>query len=560
MGILYPSTGIDAFSIPSNPQTTTLSSAGSSTRDHPTSHADMGAAIVALESNAAPLAHDHSGTDPSGLDLWVTNKLDQSATHQNADTDTYPTAIHHTIGLQPFQAAAGNHAHDYNGPSIFNQPYIICTSTTRPLNPFPGLTIWETDTNCARVWSSFVDNTLVSGLDYEYLFNSNNSATSLDSDIFTQTYVIGNGTTQGSMGAPAPGNCEWHEGSNVTARCIAQAVVEGSDTFSSDQQELQFVTGGHVQGQFGAGGKGSGSKESGPQGTPSNDAYLRMSSDGQSYVRFAVGYGAVAISYTVSGYAGEAILGAVGATTNVANTTWLCKAIGNTYTLYSNGQPILSVVDYNNVVNTGADYRGWGIGMQACVGEGAQYNPNSVAQILVIDQPTYTTELTWQLLAWGAVPHLRASANFQQEIFVTTEVLLFIDLIFLVIEWDWSVEHFMNPEVSQTDITIQEAGHYNVHAAVAWNPAYASFDHSLVGITVNGQDIGANNWQFTQGFNTSPGFSQTQDMYLSYKFAKGDVIRVVAATNSNVPTYTYYATGPYTQTCYVELDFVGPPT
>lgn len=558
MGILYPSGGIDSFSIPSNPQTTTLSSGGTSTRDHPTSHADMGAAIVALETNTSPLAHDHSGTDPSGQDLWVTNKLAQANTHESADTDQYPMSLHHTIGMGPFQAAAGNHAHDYNGPSIFNQPYVVCTSTTRPLNPFPGMTIWETDTNCARVWSSFENNTLTSGLDYEYLFNSNNNAKSLDPNIFQQTYVTGTAPGDGAMGAPNPGDCHWFEGANVTCRCIAQAIVDGASHFSSDKQEIQFLTGGYAMGTFGAGGKGNGAKAAGPHGSPTNDAYLRMSDDGQSYVRFAVTYGGVAISYTTSGADNEVVLGAIGATTNTINTTWLCKAIDNTYSIYRDGVPILSAVDYNNVVNMGEDYRGWGIGMQACPGQNAQYNPNSITNVLVIDQPTYTTQLTWQLLSWGSVPHLRASANFEQEIYVTTEVLLFIVILFFVIEIDWPVAHYMNPEVSQSDIIIQEPGHYQIHAAVAWNPHYASFDHSMVGITVNGQDVGINNWQHMIGNGTSPGFSQTQEAYGSYRFAKGDVVRVVAATNSSIPTYTYYSTSPYTQTCYVELDFIGP--
>lgn len=756
MAIVYPN-GIDSFSVPSNPQATTLSSGGSSTRDHPQSHSDMGLAIMALEATAAQLDHDHSGaqvgivvnettagmlasndvqivsvigsptggtftlavgsyatanlpynvtasalqtalqgltgvgagnvtvagsgtssyivvfggslantavptltataaltggtspkisvvhttvgsigvsevqqiafgsvptggtftlafngqttadlaynttatniqTNLQGLstigsgnaavtgsvggpftvtfqgtmadapqalvrvtnnltgNLFATNRLGQANTHEFPDTDLYPTSLHHTIGRGPFQAAAGNHAHDYNGPSIFNQPYLVVTSTSRPLNPFPGLVIWETDTNCARVWSSFEDNTLVSGLDYEYLFNSGNSATQLDPTIFRQTYPVGVPGYDGAMGAPLAGDCVWYEGGNTACRCIAQAVVEGASTFSSDKQEIQFVTGGYGQGTFGAGGKGSGSKLTGPQGTPTNDAYLRMSEDGQSYVRYAVCAGYVVISYTVSGPANEVVLGSIAATTGNTGTTWLCTAIGNTYSIYSNGQAILSSVDYNNVINSGVNYRGWGIGMQACVGEGAQYNPNSVASVLVIDEPTYTTELTWQLLNWGAVPHLRASANFEQEVYVTTEILLFIVILFFVIEWDWQVEHFMNPEVSQSDITIQEAGHYSIHAAVAWNPGYASFDHSMVGITVNGQDVGINNWQF----GAPNGFGQTQDASGSYRFAKGDVVRVVAANNSSIPTYTYYSTGPFSQACYVELDFIGP--
>ena len=49
-------------------------------------------------------SHDHTG----GVDGPI---LDQSETHQNADTDVATTSLHHTIGTTATQAAAGNHIH-----------------------------------------------------------------------------------------------------------------------------------------------------------------------------------------------------------------------------------------------------------------------------------------------------------------------------------------------------------------------------------------------------------------------------------------------------------------
>src|ERR1700756_1567701 len=60
MGIVYPD-NIDSFSVPGLPEDTSLSSAGTSTRNHTESHQDLGLAVVALETNAAQLSHDHSG-------------------------------------------------------------------------------------------------------------------------------------------------------------------------------------------------------------------------------------------------------------------------------------------------------------------------------------------------------------------------------------------------------------------------------------------------------------------------------------------------------------------
>lgn len=101
----YPASN-DSFRAPDNPSSVVTASSGDSTRNHAQSHQDMGDAIMALETNATPLTHDHSGTEAR-----PSQKLSQANTHQSPDTDTGLGAIHHTLGLGATQAAPGNHTH-----------------------------------------------------------------------------------------------------------------------------------------------------------------------------------------------------------------------------------------------------------------------------------------------------------------------------------------------------------------------------------------------------------------------------------------------------------------
>jgi hypothetical protein len=163
VGIVYPG-GIDSFNEPSLPESTPLSEAGTGTRNHVEHHRDLGNAVVAIEQNAAFKDHDHSGSGSTAHG----NKLAQANTHQNADTDSSASSIHHTLGARnaadlgvadanltagQWKAAAANHTHDYNGLSLINQPLRLCTSTTRPVNPAFGTIIYETDSNVVRVWA-----------------------------------------------------------------------------------------------------------------------------------------------------------------------------------------------------------------------------------------------------------------------------------------------------------------------------------------------------------------------------------------------------------------------
>ena len=104
----YPAS-LDTFQVPDAPSTTPLSQAGTgNSRSHVNLHADVGAAVMALELNASQITHVHDGTGIQGAQLSQVN------THQNSDTDKFTNSIHHTIDptqKSSTQSAAANHIH-----------------------------------------------------------------------------------------------------------------------------------------------------------------------------------------------------------------------------------------------------------------------------------------------------------------------------------------------------------------------------------------------------------------------------------------------------------------
>lgn len=135
--------GLDIFNEPSSPEFTALSSAGeggSNTRNHVEHHRDLGDAIEAVQAEAARKGHDHSG---DSSDTSKGPKLAQANTHQNPDTDTAASSIHHTLGTGATQAAAGNHTHDYN--TLTNIPWQVYT--TKPTTAAENTLAYETATN-----------------------------------------------------------------------------------------------------------------------------------------------------------------------------------------------------------------------------------------------------------------------------------------------------------------------------------------------------------------------------------------------------------------------------
>jgi hypothetical protein len=568
MAIDYPSEGIDTFNTPSEPEGTPLSEAGSSTRNHDENHEDLGLAVMALETNATPIAHDHSGDDPSGLALWPTQRLQQANTHQNPDTDQALASIHHTIGPTGTQAAAGNHTHDYEGNTITDKPLVICTSTTRPIDPPLGMTIIETDTNCWRQWAAFPNNTYtppIAGptLSFAYLFNTANVKYYLDPLYFAQYYVVGNPSTQyaagdGALGASPRTGAQWYKDLYFPCRVICPASVTDFSFFATDNQEMTWESGGGMTGFYLL-------DQILNVTSPSNDMYLRLSADQQSYVRFAVFNDGAGIFVTTAGVDNEVALGWTNLPSGAVQqpaASWTAKCIGNQYIFYYNGSQILVVVDQDNSAHIGPDYRGWGIGM----GSDGWFQPNSVVSITVQDMPyfktgDYTTVLRWQLLPIGVKPHIRAETHVTQEVIPIFRSTCWFDTLLEdlfgfcgrgSITYQTTVD-----EVST--LTVSEPGHYSIHASIPWDPNYAGFDFSSVGIQVNHQDIGRNNWEFVRGQGYAPDKAQTNEIFASWYFAAGDTLTLTAEHNSVSSCYTWYSpTPPNAQMVYLELDFLGP--
>ena len=575
MAIIYP-TGFDIFGVPSLPEDTSLSSAGTSTRDHTENHADLGNAVMALQVNAAPIAHDHSDAVSENA-LWPTPQLLQINTHQQPDTDLSVVGLHHTLGYGATQAAAGNHSHDYEGPSIYNKPWVICQSTTRPTDPVPAEMIYELDTNCVRAWTAFPNNVLVGstkiGVNYTYNFDTNNNATFMDPAVFAQTYQIGGSPTFGHMGCPEAHSCEWDFGDEGNCSCVAQSVAEGATVTASDDQVLTFTTGTKIMD-----GRDEDSREfrfwhweEEEEPSPTNDVYLRMSADGRSYVRFCLYDAGCFISVTNSNawWPGEVFLGGVH-TGDVfhPSTTWTAKAIGAVYTLYANGVRVLSAVDYENIANVGAGFRGWGIGMSAADsrpwhGHSHQLLPANFTSVNIQDAyATYTahyaTEFIWQLLPVAMMPHIRAEAHFEQVVLHGPKGCV---IGFDTILEDWTVtgSGFTNLAESQTDFTIKEAGHYHVHMSVPWDFADHDFDQTGLGISVNNQDVGRKSVCFRRGNGFAPGYPQTHDLFFSYYFAQGDVVRVWAQHNASRDQHLFHHNiPPNVFSAWITYDFIGP--
>lgn len=149
MPTAYPS-GSDDFEITTDPGNTPLSQRGTGgNQNHVESHVNMGDAIEALQTYAALKTHDHSGAIGSAADRAKGYKLRQENTHESADTNASASAIHHTLGTGQFQAAAGNHTHDYS--ALTATPWIRCLSSARPSGVAEGTVIYETNTRRTRI-------------------------------------------------------------------------------------------------------------------------------------------------------------------------------------------------------------------------------------------------------------------------------------------------------------------------------------------------------------------------------------------------------------------------
>lgn len=588
-----PGSGFDQFSTPTDPEGTPLSEAGSSDRDHPEWHDDAGAAIEALEHNAALKGHDHSG---DGTDVATGDKLDEANTHQNSDVDADATSKHHTLDptlASPTKAAPALHTHDYN--SLPNAPLHKVTSVTRPDTPAVGDMIYQTDNNAFYVWAQY------SGSDVANLglYFTDDFARTLSGSIgtgWTQTYspidatVNPSGTAGGVMAIPDGQNVQWvfdytqYHGSGaksgfvfppsgwpwpyVQGRCIARRSDTATKHTTTDDQNFTWQAGPTAMPY----------NNPWPPTPSSNDVYLRMSDDGQSYCRVCYTYTpgvlfvlwliiliieiplsapheSVLVYATTTGIAGEILVGKLSHPNFDPFSTYQVELKKNILSFYLDSNYIGQVVDSGGQIATGSSNRGWGIGMTVAraPGWGVTYShPTLMNQVWMHDVAYYTGSAIWQLLPVGSIPVMRLRQGTRQQLSHAGSLMT----------WDTVDEDnfgFFNP-VSPTDVVIKESGIYSLHCAVQWDSQTLP-DVAHVVLLVNGQVTTLRQSQFLRGNTFTPGFSQTLYFAGKYRFAANDLVQIQAfyTSSSNLWNLIYsYSDQPTQIMSRLEINFVSP--
>jgi len=500
----YPE-GFDDFSVTTAPEDTPLSQAGpGATRNHPQLHTDEGDAIEALQHNAALKGHDHSG-DPADISKGA--KLKQVYTHEEADTDSAHSAMHHTLGETENQAAKGNHVHDYNdGSRLLNRPYVICTSLTRPAEPYKGLQIYETDTDRVRVWGSFAPTEPVAGLNSIDNFDQGAGDLSLTNWEAVE-YDTGD-LTHGKMGTPDGQNLSWTDQSGWTNRGFTRRINPVDAVTQTDDQVITWQTGNIAIEDI----------DSIFTSPASNDKYFRMDDTKQSYWRLAVGHDGATIYYTTTGKANEKVLGTLpGVAAGTVNLVWRAQLVGRTLSLYRAGEFMGSVVDTQNASNKGAGNRGWGIGMKVGQRGFGQTTPANEQWVRIQDLVYYVATNRWTVLPVGKIPVVRLRQSANQKLVSAGSL----------VEWSDELEDdfdFFNT-ANKTDIVMKEPGLYDVKVAIQWNPSVTP-DVAHVVLCINGIETTIRKQQFMRGGGFNPGFSQTLDVNGQLRFNTNDVLTV----------------------------------
>ncbi|ASZ74690.1 hypothetical protein KHO57_gp214 [Mycobacterium phage Phabba] len=506
MSILYPGTpeapAFDTFHVPTLPEDTPLSQAGpGNDRNLTESIDDLGDAVEQLERGASYRDHDHSG---DGTHIRKGSKLKAVNTHEDVLVDA-PGAIHRTVGPGAQQAAAGNHTHDYNGDSILNVPFKICTSTTRPGSPVEGMVIYERDTKAFRQWALFANNVVVDGLNVLYEFDTASTLT-VGGGGWTVGYSLND--TKGKMVTPA-GSLVWIDAGNERNRAWARRT--GSDPVTqTDDQVFTWKTGNTTIEEtllF--------------TESASNDWYFRVSADEQSYLRLIVGNDWVALNWTTTGRAGEKELGRLGnINTDVPNTEWRAQMAGRDFQIFRAGELLGTIKDTNGVTAKGANFRGYMIGMEAGVRGFGQTTPGEILWWRVQDLRYYASTNRWTLLPLGATPVTRLRQSKTQKLYSTGTILEFAE------ELEDNFGYF-DKNVNQSNITIKEPGMYRVEAALQWDPQFAP-DQAHVVVLVNGVETTVRDSKFIRGSGFTPGFSQTLSLAAPIRLAANDVVSIKA--------------------------------
>lgn len=533
MASTYPGTP-DSFNEPTEPEGTPLSEAGTGTRNHFEHHRDLGDAVEKIEDNASLKGHDHSGDGSIAHGF----KLPQVNTHESVDTDTVG-GIHRTVGFGHEQAARGDHVHHY--AQILDTPYRVCTSLTRPTQPFVGMMIYETDTNTVRVWGVFPTNPLATGIIVSDNFHRD-SPLSLGDTLWEQHYF--HDVSFGIWSVFAGNNFAWWTPALTTSNwCLARRSDENALT-DTDDQEMTVTWGAHDFDHH---------HSYGDVEASCNDHFFRMSDDHLHYVRVGIFYGWAVVYYTLNGPAAEVVLGTLFLPVWEANIVWTISLIDWGVHLSRNGIVCGSVVDTDHHHHRDASHRGWGFGTHVVGWAGGQYRAPNILECKIKDAVSYTPAARWGLLPVASVPILIAEAQARQQIIPTFETVM----VFGNTVYDWQFGPMM--EESDTDILITEPGVYHVHASIAWDPGFTFQDQSMIGVLVNGQDIGRKHWEFLRGYSFFPGFSQTQEINFWYRLNAGDRVNVVAKHNGQFASFTWYdLNAPDHQVCHVELVFHTP--
>ena len=522
MGINYPGdppgSEVDVFNVPTEPEGTPLSSPGTATRNHTELHDDTASAVEALEDWAALRTHDHSGASPQRAHG---DKLAQVNTHQSPDTDAGATSLHHTLGIGQYQAAAGNHIHDYTSDRIINKPFEICVSTDRP-EPFEGKFIWEVDTRRLRVYAQFPGQDTLLGL-YSIDDFERTSANDLGSTLWDQSYDL-SPSTNGKMAITDGHDAAWVRQGTEANRCVARRIKEEDQYTETIDQVITFTTTAAVA-------DGVNADATHPT---SNDIFFRMSDDKEEYVCASLQWhttttGKIRLFYTTTGSDGEIEIGSMNAVVNAPNVTWSGRMVGNKFEIYRGIENVGSILDDEGV--TMLDNKGWGIGMRAGDGGSVQDLPNEITKVGIADAVHYRTSPVWQLLPIGDTPRVGLAVTGEQSIHQSGSM----------IEWDYVEEDnfgFWNAAEKQ-NLVITEPGVYHVHASIVWGTDLIG-DHAGTILMINNTPTPHMHWEFVRGNQYTPGFSQTVDVSAYVRLDLGDRLGVAAAHNGEDIQWTGY--------------------
>ena len=534
----YPGGLDDGFAVPTLPENTSLSSGGTARRNHTQHHDDLGAAVMALERNAAQITHDHSG---SATDTKRGPKLTQANTHEMVDTDPDITAIHHTLGQGQFQAAAGNHVHDYNSSTIINKPFFLCTSTSRPSNPVLGQMVAEYDTGCIRMWSSYNGNIALSRVQ-----GIENFGTYYWFGMGPDWYLNYTGDTNvnGFIGTTPSGELVWNPETGlftITNRAIARNYQTSFQHTMGDDQVITFQTGSQLI-----------ETTEITADLAYNDFYLRMSDDCLSYTRVAIGYGLIDVYYSdgpVMGWENEKSLGRLWGSTKGANSTWVIQYFGRTLSIFRDGSLFGTIVDKDTATVKGQNNRGWGIGMRAAGASIKQLTPASLNYVTISDATTYGQTPRWSLCTVGSFPVVTLRQTTGQEINGHGSIL----------QWDTVDEDTFGyvhatPGNAVTDINLSEPGIYQIAASIAWKSGIAANAAELM-ITVNGLDT-----PYRQQAYLSPnlGVTQNQDVWATLRLHANDVVRIKASHNASSLTFLTDVDAANNRFTHFSLYYLGP--